>query len=202
MKKSIYMLLGADRVGKSTTVLSLKKHFYTHNKYYSEPIIKDFHFSGPEPYHNSPIDQYLIPIVANLDHYRNENCIFICDRGGSEVCFYENYRRGVDIPSKHARRFEQFLLDNFSEIKTYLIYVPWEDIIERHEKEILDHYPQSTTYYKNLLLSQRENEHKAYYEYMFYESQNSLLNIEYIFDPRQIVSQLESLIAAERFYEN
>lgn len=197
------MLLGADRVGKSTAIDQLQKHFYVHQKYYGDPVIKKFHFSGPEAWHDSPIDQYTLPLLANLNQYQDKPCVFLCDRGGPEVCFYEKFRRHVDIPRHYLTQFEDFLLDNFLHIHVYLIYAPWWEVEGRHVEEIEQQHPECSDYFRSMQLEGRKNEHEAYYDYMFKELSNSqcALKIEYVSNSNQIVSQLESLIDASHYYD-
>lgn len=149
------MILGADRVGKSTLVGHLQKELNG----------QIFHFSGPQPEHNSPIDQYIIPLSQSLSS-PHEN--IICDRGGCEVCFYEAYRRGIEIDISWVHSFESWCLSNFSNVFVIVVRKDWDRLmIRRHLNELSELYPNATSWYKMSQLTARENEHNDYYEYMY-----------------------------------
>jgi len=92
MKPKIFVILGADRVGKSTFIENSYEFLI------GSTTAAKLHFSGPQPHHNNPIDQYIEPLNAiGLDKVR----YILCDRGFSEVCFYEKFRRNIIISARN-----------------------------------------------------------------------------------------------------
>lgn len=164
-----FAIVGADRVGKSTTIRTLTGLFS--NKKYSIA-----HFSGPKPHHNSPIDQY----TEVID--KAEGDILICDRFGSEVCFYEKFRRNYSISEEWAHAAESYATSLCEKFKILYISNTWENIVSRHEEEINKEYPNATLYYKKLQLEGRKVEHEAYQEYMdSYLTSRTLIDQKNIF---------------------
>lgn len=163
-KNHILFVLGADRVGKSTLVNRIKTEM---NK---EINIHIFHFSGPQPHHNSPTDQYLIPLnqtLNKIDQTENNTNLFLCDRGGAEVCFYEKYRRHIRIDQSWAQTFESWAAHTFLSFTTIFIEKHFDEIESRHIQEIDQLYPDCSPYWRLSQLASRENEHNAYYDYMY-----------------------------------
>jgi len=157
-KPIIIVVLGADRVGKSTIVSNTLKQY--------KDIDIDataLHFAGPQPHHNSPIEQYTQPLDAALDIMPE---VVICDRGFSEVTFYDKFRRHVDISEEWAFAAESYFLSKASNVHVFLLKRSWEWSRPHHIKEIKEQYPSSTPYFIRNQLLMREAEHYAYYEYM------------------------------------
>lgn len=152
------VLLGADRVGKSTivtnTVKKLEKDGYD---------AKALHFSGPQPYHSSPIQQYIEPFDLARDEMAQ---VIVCDRGFSEVCFYDKFRRHVDISHEWAQSAESYFLEKSLHVLVFLVKRRWEWSQPHHVKEVLDLHPDATAWFVKNQLEMRKAEHYAYYEYM------------------------------------
>jgi len=169
MTDHLFFILGADRVGKSTYVQNFGGA-YTELSRGSSYMLHRFHFDGPKPWHNSPIDQYiekLSPVLKDPATDPSTENIYLCDRGGSEVCFYEKYRRGVDIDISWAQSFESWCLSNFHSVNVVLLEKDWGGLMEsRHLKEIDALWQDSSAWYRQQQLMSREAEHKAYYSYM------------------------------------
>lgn len=176
----IFFVLGADRVGKSTFVDNLLSCLINENKYF-----RKYHFSGPQPQHNSPIDQYILPLESGFETGEE---FHICDRGGSEVCFYEKYRRGVDIDVSWAQSFESWCLSKYDKVYTILLQREWDDAIkQRHLNEIHMIYEDSTAWFAEQQLLNRKAEHISYYEYMnnYFDNGLTLLNSSSIFKMKE-----------------
>lgn len=158
MLPKIIAVLGPDRVGKSTFVNT------------SEFVIAEFanveklHFSGPQPHHNTPIDQYIEPLDKIIS--KNSAEFILCDRGFSEVCFYEKFRRNITISDEWAVAAESYFCSVSETINILLIERTWDWALENHIKEIEELFPNATNYYKRNQLLVREEEHKQYYAYM------------------------------------
>jgi hypothetical protein len=167
-KSTIIFVLGADRVGKSTFIKNLRYKIMDS----SSGIASLFHFDGPKPNHNSPIDQYLDPLrnyltvlsadTPDYDRYA------LCDRGGAEVCFYEKFRRHTPINQSWAQSFESWVESNFDDYHTVLIHQDWAIVKNRHLDEIIEAYPHSTKFWQHSRLEERHAEHSAYYDYMYH----------------------------------
>ena len=168
------VLLGADRVGKSTIIENTRLELVSR-----DVCVRTLHFSGPKPHHHTPIQQYLEPFQSALD----ENAeVVLCDRGFSEVCFYEKFRRNLEISEEWANSAESFFASHSFDIRVYLVERPWEWTIPLHILEISTLYPDCSDYFMDMQLKVREKEHREYYSYMKdYLSNRSLLrNIQFI----------------------
>lgn len=157
MKPKIFVILGADRVGKSTFI----ENSYQNIEAFS--TVTKLHFSGPKPHHNNPIDQYIEPLNA-ID--LNSTSYILCDRGFSEVCFYEKFRRNIIISEQWAVAAESYFKSVSSHIEVFMIKREWEWSKPKHIEEINELYPEASNYFKRNQLLVREEEHKQYYSYM------------------------------------
>lgn len=158
MLPRIIAVLGPDRVGKSTLV---ENSFHTINEFAN---VEKLHFSGPKPHHNNPIDQYIEPLNKILAQNTAE--YILCDRGFSEVCFYEKFRRNIVISEQWAVAAESYFFSMSKSIDVLMVERSWEWAKENHLKEIDEVFPNATQYYKRNQLLVREEEHKQYYNYM------------------------------------
>lgn len=187
----IFFILGADRVGKSTYVDNLISCLIDQDKSF-----RKYHFSGPQPNHNTPIDQYTLPLQEGIDSGAE---FHICDRGGSEVCFYEKYRRGIDIDVSWAQCFESWCLSKFDKVNVVLLNKNWGNVLEfRHLQEIDQLYPNSTEWFRRQQLLSRKAEHLAYYDYM--HKYFSLIEGHTLFDQNIISMQSNNLKFDVSFY--
>ena len=159
MKPKIFAVLGADRVGKSTFIEASYRTISDFN-----PKVAKLHFSGPKPEHNTPIDQYIFPLNKLLKEEKPE--YVLCDRGFSEVCFYEKFRRNIVISDEWAVAAESYFKAISSEIHIIMIQRPWEWSHPKHIQEINELYPGASNYFKRNQLLVREKEHIEYYTYM------------------------------------
>lgn len=171
MKNKIIAFVGADRVGKSTAIRMLN----TEAKAFAKTYIA--HFSGPQPHHNSPIDQYtekLLEVPADAE-------IIFCDRFGSEVCFYEDFRRHNRISEEWAQSIESWCMSR-ADVALVFIQADFDYIEDRHLEEIRAHHPDATPYFTHLRLEERRCEHESYYNYMrSYLSNHTLIPDHNIF---------------------
>lgn len=169
MSPKTIVVLGADRVGKSTIVANTEKDLIAR-----DICVKTLHFSGPKPDHHTPIQQYIDPFCKALE---DQAQVVICDRGFSEVCFYERFRRRIDISEEWANSAESFFAAYSSDIKVYLIERDWEWSLPFHIIEISSMYPDCSDYFMKMNLQARKKEHEEYYSYMKdYLKNNSLLS--------------------------
>jgi len=164
------IVLGADRVGKSTTVEEtcklLSSAGYRH---------KVLHFSGIRPDHHSPVEQFVTPLslvdVSRADY-------LLLDRFVSDTLFYEPRRKGFSpIGTAFATTVESLLLSISNRVDIVLIEKQWDDeLIERHTDELLDQFPSCSRYWLSLNLEARRTEHIAYYEHTkrFLQSQTAV----------------------------
>lgn len=162
------VLLGADRVGKSTIVNN------TITKLVQSNIdALSLHFSGAKPHHSSPIDQYIEPFDAYMDTMPE---VIICDRGFSEVCFYDQYRRHINISHEWAQSAESYFMKRSSKVLVYIVERTWEWSRPHHIEEVKNEYPDASAWWIESQLKAREAEHYAYYMYMNeYLNNHSLL---------------------------
>jgi hypothetical protein len=163
------VILGADRVGKSTIVENTKNDLISR-----DICVRSLHFSGPQPHHHTPIQQYIDPFQSALDQ---EAQVVICDRGFSEVCFYEKFRRHIEISEEWANSAESFFSAYSQSIKVFLVERTWEWSLPFHIIEINTLYPGCSDYYLEMQLKARHKEHVEYYAYMRdYLANRSLLS--------------------------
>ena len=157
MSTKILIVLGADRVGKSTLISKVSDHLEANNLSY-----KSLHFSGPKPHHQSPICQYLDELTSlhpSLDWV-------LCDRGGAEVCFYEKIRRNITLDLGWSVKFEEYLKDYYSVVKIVIVKRDWHWSMPKHSDEIYEWFPNCSDYWFMTQMKMRELEHKSYYEFM------------------------------------
>lgn len=173
LQPTTFVVLGPDRVGKTTLV----ENTYALLKSKGDrPHL--LHFSGPKPHHNSPIDQYIDPI-KDID-FSTTNYL-LCDRFGSEVCFYENFRRRLEISDEWAVSAESFYDDISDQIFVFLVQRDWEWAKPHHIVELNQLYPAATKYFLNQQLAVRKLEHEMYYKYMLnYLDKVSILDYKII----------------------
>jgi GTPase SAR1 family protein len=162
------VLLGADRVGKSTivnnTIKKLEMDGYD---------VMSLHFSGPQPHHSSPIQQYIEPFDMAREAYPQ---VIVCDRGFAEVAFYDKFRRHIDISHEWAQSAESYFLEKSLDVRVYIVKRDWEWSQPHHVTEILEQNPDATAWWVKNQLAMRRREHEAYYDYMFqYLNNYSLL---------------------------
>lgn len=176
MLPHIVTVLGPDRVGKSTLIDRIQQCAIASGKF---NFVEKLHFSGPKPYHNDPIQQYIHPFnecLKRIEQSKNDifDNLILCDRGFSEVCFYENFRRNIDISDEWAMSAESYFEKNCIDIEVFLIMRDWNWCKPHHEQEILQEYSNGgiSLWHMNNLLEVRKKEHYAYYDYM----NNYLLN--------------------------
>lgn len=158
MKTAI--VLGADRVGK-TTLIEKSSQLLTDigkNPY-------RLHFSGVLPHHNSPIDQFLEPF--SIASFHDVDYLF-CDRFSPEALFYEAYRRKSGThPAEYSHVVESLYMEKSEDLRVVLLCPYWNDTIKsRHEIELRIDYPRGTEWWINKMLTNRKEEHIAYYDFM------------------------------------
>lgn len=183
-KPHTLVLLGADRVGKSTIAQNTLQSLLQNN--FNAVLL---HFSGPKPHHSSPIEQYILPFDEAKQSYPE---FIICDRGFSEVCFYDKFRRHVNISHEWAQAAESYFSEKSSVVSVFLINREWEQCRQHHIEEILASSPNSTEWWINNQLQMREAEHHAYYEYMNHYLENlSLLPHHKLASPSKELSLID-----------
>ena len=170
------VVLGADRVGKSTIVKNTQNDLVSRNI-----CVRTLHFSGPQSHHHTPIQQYLDPFQSALEEKAQ---VVICDRGFSEVCFYEKFRRHIDISEEWANSAESYFSAYSYTMKVFLIERTWEWSLPFHIIELNTLYPGCSDYYLEMQLKAREKEHHEYYSYMKdYLKNRSLLSDVRVISP-------------------
>jgi hypothetical protein len=152
------VLLGADRVGKSTIIHNTKERLQQQNL--DAAIL---HFSGAKPFHSNPIEQYILPFDANRETMAD---YILCDRGFSEVCFYDDFRRRITISHEWAQAAESYFLENSFQVKVFLLEREWEWSQPHHLAEVQNEEPNATAWWIKSQMKAREAEHHAYYDYM------------------------------------
>jgi hypothetical protein len=154
------IVLGAERVGKTTTVLNTKKLL----KRYGSKVV-EAHF-GPM----SERDHYPGQQFANFinDINKVEINFLLLDRFVPDTLFCEPRRNGFpEIPYEYANHIESMYMSASSRLDLVVIRHPWNREIEkRHLAEISQIYPCRTAYWESMNLKAREVEHTDYYEFL------------------------------------
>ena len=153
------IVLGADRVGKTTMIRNTKKLL---ESFGSSVLVA--HFSGIDPSHHSPIQQF----TDSLSDVNSNGIDFlILDRFVSDTLFYEPYRAKMPpIPHEYSYEVESLLLSCSSRLDLVLIEHEWNsDIENRHREEIIEQYPKASHYWVHSQVKKREIEHREYYKF-------------------------------------
>jgi hypothetical protein len=181
------VLLGADRVGKSTIIWNTLERFRRR-----DIDATSLHFSGPKPHHTNPIEQYIEPFDSALETMPE---FILCDRGFSEVCFYDDFRRHIPISHEWAQAAESYFMKRSSDVKVFLLKREWEWSQPHHLVEVREQYPDATAWWIKNQMKAREAEHHAYYDYMHnYLNNHSLLPHTVLCDPTQDFNLFDCLV--------
>jgi hypothetical protein len=154
------IVLGADRVGKTTTVSNTKKFIEGYGS-----VVEQGHF-GPmtqtDHYPGQKFDDFIRGI--------NKSCtdFLLLDRFIPDTLFYEPRRNGFPwIPYEYANHIESMYMLASSRLDLVVIQHPWNTEMEkRHLAEISKIYPNCTEYWKKMNLKAREAEHTDYYGFL------------------------------------
>lgn len=155
-------MLGADRVGKSTTVENSRQYLEKGGN-----SVEVCHFSGIHPRHHSPVQQF----TDALDEIDNSLTDYLLlDRFVSDTLFYEQYRYQFSpIPDYVATEPESILLAMSSRVRVVVIEHEWDIAIRtRHEHEIRTQSPGCSDFWVRGQLEKRRLEHESYYEHTNY----------------------------------
>lgn len=152
------IVLGADRVGKTTAINNSRIYLEKHRA-----SVSICHFGVVSPKHHSPVEQF----VDTLSGIDNTVDFLILDRFVSDTLFYETYRYQLPpIPDYVAMEPESMLLQISADVRVVLIEHDWNaDMVFRHKQEILKQYPDCTEYWIKNQVEKRRIEHEAYYKH-------------------------------------
>ena len=166
----IFVVLGADRVGKTTsiqnTVAFLKE---------SGQTSRIWHFSEVKPWHHSPIDQFLEKFdELDCEALTDRPDYLFIDRFVSDTLFYEPERNRFARMSEHwADTVESRIWKYGCEVQYVVINRLWDsELINRHKRELLKTWEACcppgesvSKYYLDLNLAVRKKEHVRYYSH-------------------------------------
>lgn len=154
------IVLGADRVGKSTLISRTEKLIDESNCC----SYKTLHFSEVKPYHNSPIEQFLI----KLDEVKAEGKpdLLLCDRFSPDTIFYEQHRHQTGAHDVElSRMVESKYISESSDISMLYLCRPWNDEMEaRHEEELMG--MGGSAWWIRKMLEVRREEHYGYQSFI------------------------------------
>lgn len=165
------IVLGADRVGK-TTMVNNTSAFLRNNADYDVQVM---HFSEIKPWHHSPVDQFR-EALTNIEAPGPD--ILLIDRFVSDTLFYEETRRQMPgIDPACSQEPESLLLEISNRVDVVILQQGWtQELIDRHIYELRSTNPRATTYWINAQLELRMKEHQNYYKHTAeYFKTNSLL---------------------------
>jgi len=170
------IVLGADRVGKSTAIRN-SKDLMVRCGYKTEVI----HFTGILPIHHSPSQQFIGRLnwlePDLIDH-------LLIDRFVSDTVFYEPYRYKMPrINDSVCEEVESVLFGMSDKVSIILVCHDWDERLEgRHREEVLAEHPNSSLFWVNSQIEKRRLEHVAYYEHTerYIESITSIQNVHYL----------------------
>ncbi len=169
------IVLGADRVGKSTLISNTTKLMKEEG---FNPLTA--HFSSVKPEHNSPTEQFT-NFLRGEDFLKAD--FLLMDRFVPDTLFYEQYRYQLPkIPDFYALSVENELLEVTGWIEVFIITHEWnKNLIERHEKEIAALWPGCSDYWLSAQVEKRRREHEAYYDHMVrYINNITLINSSHV----------------------
>lgn len=151
--KTLYIVSGADRVGKSTFCQNLQS--VTGGSLY--------HFSEPDT--SKEVPSLFFRYLETLSNDRNESAI-IFDR--SYVCGYILERFRENNHSHIGELVElELLLGKFVDNVIHIgIVAPWSEVAHRHKRELDDGEPIALWALANKMMA-RMNEHRFYYQELF-----------------------------------
>lgn len=148
------IVLGADRVGKSTLIKNTETLLDKSNHL----SYKTLHFSEVKPYHNSPIEQFMdrlsqIKVMGKPD-------ILLCDRFSSDTIFYEEHRHQTGAHDVELSRVVESVYMGESEHVSVIFLRPsWSSELEaRHREELMP----GSAWWVSRILEKRKQEHKNY----------------------------------------
>ena len=152
-------MLGADRVGKSTTVGNSRQYLVGIGN-----SVTVCHFSGIHPRHHSPVQQFVDTLAGINTDTTN---YLLLDRFVSDTLFYEQYRHQFSpIPDYVSTEPESILLAMSSRVRVVVIEHEWNiQIRTRHEHEIRMQSPGCSDFWVRGQLEKRRLEHESYYEH-------------------------------------
>lgn len=161
--KSI-IVLGPDRVGKSTLIENTKKSLL--NGGYEVACL---HFREVQPHHHSPIDQFNQTLGNFLQDM--SPAYLLIDRFVPDTLFYETYRSNFpQIDKSLARTIESRLIElsgGVSNIEVVHLAYQWsEEIASRHRAEVQEKYLGCTEYWIDINLKKAQAEHEEYNEFV------------------------------------
>lgn len=153
------IVLGADRVGKTTVVGNT---FRLLQGYGLNPLLA--HFGPVNHKDHSPMQQF-VDFIRGVDSIGTDYLLF--DRFVSDTLFYEPYRYQLpSIPTHCARETESVLIEASDRVDIVLIRHPWnEDIEQRHRQEVSELWPGCSAYWLDAQVRKRKLEHEMYYEH-------------------------------------
>ena len=171
------IVLGADRVGKSTLIANTKKLIDETNCC----SYKTLHFSEVKPQHNSPIEQF----VTKLDEVKaaGKPNLLLCDRFSPDTIFYEEHRHQTGAHDVELSRMVESI---YMEASTYMDIIflcpPWSDEMEgRHEEELAQ--LGGSPWWIRRMLDVRRDEHFKYQEFIRnYLDRQTLLDNSHIWE--------------------
>ena len=153
------IVLGADRVGKSTAVKNSREYLEK-----SDASVTVLHFSGVAPHHHSPVQQFTDTLMGLKDR----TDFLILDRFVSDTLFYEPYRYQLPpVPDYVALEPESMLRSISEKVSMIIIQHEWYlDLQERHKQEIKEQFPGCSSYWVSQQLEKRRIEHEQYYNHI------------------------------------
>lgn len=168
-RKKIFIVLGADNVGKTTLMNKsmgfVQDVFNIRTGYH--------HFSAPKP-GETPLQMYL-EALDSLQNMVDEHRDFIyVDRAWPESKFYELERRGKFVSWNEMlcieNHYYEFAKNNDYDISFNLMVKPWEFVEKFHiqELEVNRTFAEHSAIINNepIELSSRKLEHGKYYRFM------------------------------------
>jgi hypothetical protein len=171
-----FIVLGADRVGKSTAIKKWQGQATEQLK-----VWHSLHFSGISPQDHSPIDQFLNPVrglpCEGMDY-------LFCDRFVQDMIFYEDYRRQMGFFDDEFVKIVDSAYRGIS--RDGMIYIVLKNsdkdiLIQRHRAELISENPQASSWWVDRNVDIRMRENDAYY----YSLKNNL--------PRTGVYELDTI---------
>lgn len=154
------IVLGADRVGKTSLIKSWKEEAGIDLKIWSA-----LHFKGILPSDHSPIDQFLNPL---RDVFTEGSDYLFCDRFVHDTIFYEAYRKQMGEFDPEFIRIVDSAYRACSDGVLYTLLLPSgkNDMRKRHSEELINKYPGASKWWVQRNVDLRMAEQDRYYEHL------------------------------------
>ncbi len=185
------IVLGADRVGKSTLIRNTEKLIDESNCC----SYRTLHFSEVKPHHNSPTEQFFDSL--NEVKTAGKPGLLLCDRFSPDTIFYEEHRHQTGAHDVELSRMVESAYMKESEAIYVIFLCPtWcKEISVRHREELAQ--LGGSPWWTRRMLEMRREEHNNYQSFM-----QSYLDQHTLFDKYQITTVRNTTLSTTSIFQH